>query len=321
MLLFVFLFSFIVTFLGFPIVIPRLKRAGITGKNMNSEKQEEIPEMGGLVMVAGFCAGIILTIFLKIFYGFLSSVSLAALLACLSTVLIVALIGIFDDLISIRQIVKAFMPIFAALPLMAIKIGDSTIVVPFLGRVNFGIFYPLVLVPLGITGATNAFNMLAGFNGLEVGLGIVCMISVSIIAYITGSMTALVISLSCLGALVATIYYNWYPAKILVGDIGTLCMGTVLAVSVIVGDIETAGFILIIPFLVEFIIKGVNKFPSKGWWGIYKNGKLYCPKAGAVSLPQIIMKIVGGIKEKYLVLLIIGIEAVFGVIAILFYYF
>jgi UDP-N-acetylglucosamine--dolichyl-phosphate N-acetylglucosaminephosphotransferase len=319
MLLFVFLFSFIVTFLGFPIVIPRLKRAGITGKNMNSEKQEEIPEMGGLVMVAGFCAGIILTIFLKIFYGFLSSVSLAALLACLSTVLIVALIGIFDDLISIRQIVKAFMPIFAALPLMAIKIGDSTIVVPFLGRVNFGIFYPLVLVPLGITGATNAFNMLAGFNGLEVGLGIVCMTSVSIIAYITGSMTALVISLSCLGALVATIYYNWYPAKVLVGDIGTLCMGSVLAICVIVGDFETAGAILIIPFVIDFIIKAVHGFPYT--FGIYRDGKIYCPENGPKGFAHIVLKLFGGMKEINLVMVLIGIEAVFGVIAILFYYF
>jgi UDP-N-acetylglucosamine--dolichyl-phosphate N-acetylglucosaminephosphotransferase len=319
MLLFVFLFSFIVTFLGFPIVIPRLKRAGITGKNMNSEKQEEIPEMGGLVMVAGFCAGIILTIFLKIFYGFLSSVSLAALLACLSTVLIVALIGIFDDLISIRQIFKAFMPIFAALPLMAIKIGDSTMGVPFLGRVNFGIFYPLVLVPLGITGATNAFNMLAGFNGLEVGLGIVCMTSVSIIAYITGSMTAFVISLSCLGALVATIYYNWHPAKILVGDIGTLCMGSILAICVIVGNFETAGVILIIPFGVDFIIKAIHRFPYT--FGIYREGKLYCPDDGPKGLAHIILKLFGGMKEKNLVMVLIGIEAVFGVIAILFYYF
>lgn len=319
MLLLVLLFSFTVTFLFFPIIIPRLKRAGITGKNMNSETQEEIPEMGGLVIIVGFSAGIILTIFIKIFYRLLPDVYLVALLACLSTVLIVALIGIIDDLISIKQIVKAFMPIFAALPLMAIEIGESIMKIPFLGSVNFGILYPLVIVPLGITGATNAFNMLAGFNGLEVGLGIVCMVTVSIIAYITDSMTALAISLSCLGALIATIYYNWYPAKILVGDIGTLCMGTVLAACVIVGDFETAGAILIIPFLFEFIIKAVHKFPSKGWWGVYRGGKLYCPENGPLSSPQVIMKISRGIREKSLVMILIGIEAIFGILAILVY--
>lgn len=312
-------FSFMVTFLGFPVVIPRLKREGITGKNRNSEKQEEIPEMGGLVTVAGFCGGIILIIFLKIFLNLLPNIYLVTLLAILSTILTVALIGIFDDLISMRQIIKAFMPIFAALPLMAVEIGERIMYIPFLGRINFGIFYPLVLVPLGITGATNAFNMLAGFNGLEVGLGIVCMVTVSIIAYLTGSMTSLAISLIFLGALLATLYYNWYPAKILIGDVGTLSIGAVLAVSVIVGDFETAGVILIIPFLFDFIIKAVNKFPSEGWWGVYNNGKLHCPATGAVSLPQLIMKISGGIKEPHLVLVLLAIEAVFGVIAILVY--
>ena len=55
--------SFVVSFVGFPIIIPRLKRAGIVGKNMNSESKEELPEMGGL-MIAGFSGAIILTILL-----------------------------------------------------------------------------------------------------------------------------------------------------------------------------------------------------------------------------------------------------------------
>ena len=309
--------SFLVAFLGFPAIIPRLKSAGITGKNMNSKNQEEIPEMGGLVMVAGFCGGIILTIFLKIFCGLLTDVSLIELLACLSTVLIIALIGIFDDLISMRQILKSFIPVFAALPLMAFEIGDTIMRIPFLGRVNFGIFFPLFLVPLGITGAANAFNMLAGFNGLEVGLGIVCMVTVSIVAYITGSMTALAISLSCLGVLIATIYYNWYPARILVGDIGTLCMGSVLAICVIVGNFETAGVILIIPFAIDFMIKAKYRFPYT--FGVFREGKLYCPEDGPKGLAHIILKISGGLKETHLVMVIISIEAVFGVIAILVY--
>ena len=311
------LFSFLVTFIGFPIVIPRLKKAGIIGKNMNSEKQEEIPEMGGLVMVAGFCSGLILIIFLKVFFRLLPGIYLINILATLSTVLIVALIGIFDDLISMRQIIKAFMPIFAALPLVAIEFSDTIMHIPFIGRVNFGILYPLVLIPLGITGATNAFNMLAGFNGLEVGLGIVCMVTVSIIAYLTGSLTALAISLICLGVLLATIYYNWYPAKVLVGDVGTLCMGTVLAVSVIIGDFETAGAILIIPFLIDFFIKAVYRFPYT--FGVFKEGKLFCPHDVPKGLAQLILKVSGGMKEPHLVLVLISIEAIFGVIAIFLY--
>lgn len=319
--LLVFVISYMVTFFSFPIVIPRLKEAGIVGKNMNSEKQEKIPEMGGLVIAIGFGGGIVATIFLRTFFDIFLSVNLSSILAVLSTVLIVVLIGIFDDLISIRQGVKAIMPVFAALPLMAIKEGQYLMKIPLNGIVNFGVYYSLILVPLGITGAANAVNMLAGFNGLEAGMGIMAIGSLAIIAYLLQEVTAFIILIAALGALFATIYYNWYPAKILVGDVGTLTIGAVIASSVIIGNFEAAGIILIIPYMVDFLIKAKNHFPGKNWWGIYKKGKLYCPDSGPVGLCQLIMKLFGGISERNLVLVLIGIEAVFGVAAILVYVF
>ena len=317
MVFLIFIVSFAVSFVGFPIIIPRLKRVGIVGKNMNSNSKEEIPEMGGLMIAAGFGAGIVASIFLRTFFDIFLSVSLSSILAALSTILIVVIIGVFDDLISISQKVKAFLPAFAALPLMAIKEGYSIIRIPFMGLVDFGIFYPLVLVPLGITGAANAVNMLAGFNGLEVGMGVVAVGSLAIIAYLIGQTTALIILMAALGALIATLYYNWYPAKILVGDVGTLSIGAVIASAVIIGNYETAGVIIIIPFVVDFCIKAKNHFPYS--FGIYKDGKLYCPDGGPVGLCQLIMKVAGGISEKNLVLVLMGIEAVCGVAAILFY--
>lgn len=319
MIVLIFLVSFVVSFVVFPIIIPRLKRAGIVGKNMNSEKQEEVAEMGGLVMAAGFGAGIVVAIALRNFFNLFLSVSLTSILAALATVLIVVIIGVFDDLISIQQRVKAIMPAFAALPLMAIKEGYSLIRIPLVGMIDFGIFYPIILVPLGITGAANAVNMLAGFNGLEVGMGAVAVGSLAIIAYIIGQTDALIILVAAFGALLATLYYNWYPAKILVGDVGTLSIGAVIASAVIIGNYETAGAIIIIPYLIDFLIKAKNHFPCKNWWGIYKDGKLYCPDSGPVGLCQLIMKVCGGISERNLVLVLMGIEAVFGVIAILFY--
>lgn len=81
MVFLILLFSFAVSFAGFPVIIPRLKKAGIVGKNMNSEKQEEIPEMGGLIIAAGFGAGIIFAIFLRTFFDLFLSVSLTSILA------------------------------------------------------------------------------------------------------------------------------------------------------------------------------------------------------------------------------------------------
>jgi len=243
--------------------------------------------MGGLITAVGFAAGIITAISLRTFFNIFISESLISVLA--------------------------------ALPLMALKEGYSFINIPFIGLINCGICYSLVLVPLGITGAANAANMLAGFNGLEAGMGIVIVVSLSIIAYLIGEMTALIILLAALGALLATIYYNWYPAKIFIGDIGTLSIGAIIATAIIEGGFESAGVIIVIPYAVDFLIKAKNKFPARNWWGTYKDGKLYCPDNGPVGLCQLIMKVCGGISERNLVLVLMSIEAIFGVAVILLY--
>ena len=161
--------------------------------------------------------------------------------------------------------------------------------------------------------------MLAGFNGLEVGMGIAAIGSLAFIAYTIDATTSLVLLLAMLGALLAALYYNWYPARILIGDVGTLMIGAVIATAVILGNFESAGFIVIIPYFLDLLIKAANGFPSKGWWGSYKDGKLYCSNSTPVSLCQWIMKLTGGITERNLVLSLIGIEAVFGLIAIIMF--
>jgi len=317
MLIGILLISFLASFVLFPAMIIRLKKAGIVGKNMNSAIKEEVAEMGGLVVVAGFGAGIFTVIAVKTFFDIFPSVDLISILVALSTILIVVLIGIFDDLVSMPQQIKAFMPLFAALPLIVIKEGSTFMRIPFWGNVNFGLVYTLVIIPLEMTIAANAVNMLAGFNGLEVGMGIIVIGTLAIIAYLIGNINVLVILLAAMGALLAALYYNWYPAKVLIGDVGTLSIGAIIAVAVIIGNFGIAGAILLIPYIIDFLIKAKNHFPYS--FGEYKDGKLYCPEDGPVGLGQLIMKVCGGISERDLVLVLMGIEAVFGVVAILLY--
>ena len=202
------------------------------------------------------------------------------MLAVLATVLIVAFIGVFDDLLDISQLVKAVSPLLAALPLMAIRAGEGALKVPLWGTINFDIYYPLVLVPLGITGAANAVNMLAGFNGMEVGVGLVAAGSLAVVAWYTGSWTAFLILMVLGGSLLAAIWFNWYPASILIGDVGTLTIGALLASAVIIGDFETAGVIIIVPYFIDFLLKALAGFPSEDWAGEInpEDGKLYCPR-------------------------------------------
>lgn len=302
-------------------LIPKLRRAGITGKDLHKPGQPEIPEMGGLALVAGFTAGVLLAIALEAFAPPLLPLDFSSLLAALGTVLLTALVGILDDLLELRQVVKAFLPLIAALPLVAIRAGHTTMTIPFLGRVNFGLAYSLVLVPLGVTGAANAVNMLAGFNGVELGMGLVAMAGLTAVALKTGASTALAILLAGMGASLGTLLFNWYPAKIFVGDVGTLSIGAILAASCIVGNCETAGLIIVVPYALDFVIKARHGFPSHGWAGELKqDGKLHCPGKGPVGLAQVILKLSGGLHERTLTLILIGLEAIFSTLAAFMYF-
>ncbi|MFW6149168.1 MAG: MraY family glycosyltransferase [Atribacterota bacterium] len=312
-------FSFAIAFGAFRLLVPRLKAAGIVGKDMNKPGHPEVPEMGGLGIIIGLTGGLLLAIALKTFTETLNTTAVNAdeLFAVLAMVLLIGLIGIIDDLLHIRQLTKALTPLFAALPLAAIRAGHSIMRIPFIGPVEFDIFYPLLLVPIAVTVAANAVNMLAGFNGLEVGMGLIATVSLGVIAYTLNDVTALLVLAAAAGALLAALIFNWYPARVFIGDVGTLSIGAVLASAVIIGDFETAGIIILVPYAVDFLLKAVNHFPKS--FGEYNNGKLYCPQSGPVGLCQLVMKINGGISERGLVFSLIGLEAVFGVITVLMY--
>ncbi|HNR66344.1 MAG TPA: hypothetical protein PKJ95_08650, partial [Atribacterota bacterium] len=108
-------------------------------------------------------------------------------------------------------------------------------------------------------------------------------------------------------------------AKVLIGDVGTLSIGATLASVAIIGNFQTAGVILIIPYFIDFLFKAFNRFPSENWWGIYKGGKLYCPESGPVGFAQWIMRIFNGITERNLVIVFMIIEGFFAILAIKIY--
>ncbi|MEF8726186.1 MAG: hypothetical protein V5A79_07120 [Candidatus Bipolaricaulota bacterium] len=315
-----FVISLTSTYFLIEALLPRLESRGIVGEDVNKPKRPEVAEMGGLAMVLGLATGLLFMMGLKTFVGIFKSVNSIPLSMALLTVFIIATIGFIDDLLGIQQAIKASVPLFASVPLMMIEAGQTHLGLPLIDfRIEFGLFYPLVLIPLGVTGAANAVNMLAGFNGLESGMAAVAFLSLGAVAFFLGEATSLLILVAAFGAVVATLYFNWFPARILIGDVGTFSIGALIASAVIIGNYEFAGVVIIIPYLADFLIKAFNGFPSEGWWGELEDGKLYCPEGPPKGLAQLVMKITGGISEQFLVLTLIGIEAVFGLLAVVFY--
>ncbi len=317
--------SFAVVFLMTPFIIERMQKRGLTGKDMNKYNKPDVAEMGGISVIFGLAFGIIAAIFCFTFLKMIR-LDLTLLLAALLTVLLVGFIGIVDDLIGwrsgIRQWQHALFPLFAALPLMAARAGTNIINLPFFGLVPFGIYYSLILVPVGVTGAANAFNMLAGFNGLEAGLGIISALTLLIIAVSTGHFEAAVLLAALCGALAAFLLYNWFPAKIFGGDSLTLMNGAAIAAASVIGDMEKIGIMVIAIFFVELFLKARHLFQAQSFGIPKKDGTLTADqKLGSLTQVVLLLWNNGKRKEKDVTLTILAIQAIVCLVVLLLFFF
>ncbi|MBN2517862.1 MAG: hypothetical protein JXB14_03375 [Candidatus Altiarchaeota archaeon] len=313
--------AFLGTLVSVPVLIRKFKDAKIVGPDVHKPYKPLLPEMGGLGIVAGFVAGVLFAVALATLtksgsaQGPAMESDLASIFAAVMAILIIAIIGMFDDLVRMRQSVKALLPIFASMPLVAIAAGSPYMTLPFVGSVYLPLIYPLILIPLGFTVASNVTNMLAGFNGLEAGMGLVACSALAVVAWRAGSLDALILMLAMVGALAAFLVFNWYPAKIFPGDAGTLSIGAAIAAAAIIGNFEMAGVVVLMSYFADFIIKARNRFPKEVELTRLRGDHLTCERV--VGLPGLIMNSINGISEKKLVLTLILIELVFGTIAVL----
>lgn len=331
--LLLFLLACIGTFLSTPFLFNRLRRRGIVGRDMNKSNEPEIPEMGGIGIWLGFALGVLLAIFLDTYLQ-LTHLDLTLFLAGMLTITIVAFIGIVDDLIGwrkgLRQYQHALLPILAALPLMAVNVTNApfslpligllpaNIGLPILGGISFSLLYSLILVPIGVTGASNATNMLAGLNGLETGLGALIIGTLFIISVLENQIEAAILAASMTGALLGFLVFNWFPAKVFGGDSLTLMVGATIATISILGNMEKIGIILMVLYFIELVLKAKHKFQGESFGKIQSDGTLKAPeKIG--SLTHIAMRS-GKLREDKVVLRILVIQLFICIMVLLLYF-
>ena len=102
-----------------------------------------------------------------------------------------------------------------------------------------------------ITAMINAFNMIDGVDGLAGGIGAISAIALAFITWFTGSRFNALILLILAGALVGFLYYNWHPAKLFMGDTGSMCIGYILGVAGLNATCQIATIsAVVIPILV-----------------------------------------------------------------------
>jgi UDP-GlcNAc:undecaprenyl-phosphate GlcNAc-1-phosphate transferase len=151
--------------------------------------------------------------------------------------------GLVDDLRRIRPIAKIFAQCVAALIVAAlgfrINILGVGATVLHLGWLSI----PITI--LWIVAVTNAFNLIDGLDGLATGIAIVALSTVFAAALGLGNLQVATVSLILIGALIGFARYNFSPARIFLGDSGSLFIGFMLAVLSVHGSIKSATAVLV----------------------------------------------------------------------------
>ncbi|TFH15398.1 hypothetical protein E4H04_08440 [Candidatus Bathyarchaeota archaeon] len=324
--------SFVTTYLIVPYFNQFMHSIGIVGSDIMKKEKKPVADMGGPGVITGFLFGVFFFISLEIFIP-PGLNGLVYILASLCTVLIITLIGVFDNLTALEKQREGegefeqykkmgiprwlyfFIPIPAAVPLMAVNAGVSNMALPFIGRVEFGLIYPLILVPLAILCCSNATNFLAGFNGLEVGMGFVLHLSVGIYAYQKGQFNAAMIALTFAFALLAFLRYNWYPASVFPGDLN-YTIGAVFACVAVIGNMEKFAILCFMPYVIEAFLKAASKFEAESYGILQPDGTVKPRESKIRGLTHLVMSF-GDFTEPQVTMILIGFEVVICVLSFL----
>ena len=202
-------------------------------------KKQGTPTTGGVFIIAAIIIASVVTLYMAQQMGNASWIILI-------TLLFMALAGLQDDYLKIkgkenkglsprgklvRQILIALIPTSFAM--------QSYGTVLTLGSLTFdiGIFYPILAV-LVVTGASNAYNLTDGLDGLAASTGIPAFLACGTIAYIGGHNVVAIISAAVIGGLIGFLRYNKPKAQVFMGDTGSLALGGLLGTLAILGRCE-----------------------------------------------------------------------------------
>ncbi len=321
------LLSFIVTLLMLKKIIPFFYNIGLHGKDMNKPCYSAVPDGGGLIVILGFLISAYITLIVSYFFDITFSFNFIH--STFLSLLLLSLLGFLEDLtnlirsknrkkIGFKQIYKLFIPIPASLPVVLAVLSRDYITLPFLGPLHVGYVYPLILVPIGIIGASNATNLLGGLNGLEGLLSLISFSAIAIYSLHINNYFILFISLCLIGSIMAFLFYNWYPAKVFPGDSFTYFVGGSIAVLSILGDFERFAIFLMLLWFIEFVLKIRSKFKAECFGKPLSDGALQRPYDSIYSLTHIFMN--GKRGEKQIVLLLALLQLFISVVALIIYW-
>ena len=294
-----FVIALIVTYVCTPLVRTLAVKIGaIDAPDARKVHQVSIPRLGGLAIYIGYMVSLL--------YSVKDISSVKGLL--IGSVILVA-VGIWDDVKQIGPKTKLLGQIVAALMLPIfdnaihfISIGDHMLYLEYLS---------IPLTVFWIVGFTNIVNLIDGLDGLAAGISLIACIAICIVTLQMGQVDLACITLALAGAACGFLRYNFNPAKIFMGDTGSMLLGYTMAAISVMGSVKTAATVgLVVPVIVlglpildtlfAIVRRRINGRP------------VFQPDKGHLHHRLLAM----GLTQKQAVLLMYAITAVLGCVSI-----
>lgn len=230
---------FMITLIFIPLIIKISKKYNLMGIDIHKINKPLIPKIGGIAIIFGVLFSILI---IEISRNFIDT----KFLAFIFSGSIAAIIGLIEDIREIDARLKTFLTLLIGLPFIFLGAYDPHPIIPFIGRTRLIIVYPyLILLAFAVT--SNTSNMIDVLNGSLIISYLIIFGGSIITSYIVGSIEAIFISTLAISSILAFFPFNFYPAKIFVGNSGSLFIGAIVAAIAIIAKTEVSLIVALMP--------------------------------------------------------------------------
>ncbi len=222
----------LVTVAATPVYILVAQRLGWVDQPTGRKRhQRTTATMGGLVIFAAVFGGAMVAVRLDNLVGEMLRANARYIYGLMSCTACMILLGVIDDRHTVRPKVKLFVQIVVALGAVSLGFRAEAITLPWIGSVPLPDVLSVILSLLWIVGITNAVNLTDGLDGLAVGICLLASAVNCVVAIYLGNHYMSVMMVLLAGALLGFLRYNFHPARVFLGDTGSLGLGMYLALA------------------------------------------------------------------------------------------
>lgn len=301
----VYVWAFIIALVITYAITPLIKKLAINIGAMDKPDARKvhhgaIPRLGGLAIYIGYMVSVIYSVD-----------DLSAEMGLLVGSLVLVAVGIWDDVKQIGPKTKLTGQILAAAVVVAFGNQVEFITNPW-GHVFYLGIFSIPLTIFWIVGFTNIVNLIDGLDGLAAGISLISCMAIFTVLWQMGQVDLACIALALAGSACGFLRYNFNPAKIFMGDTGSMLLGYTMATISVMGAVKTAATISLV---VPVIVLGLPILDTT--FAIIRrkiNGRpVFKPDKGHMHHRLLAL----GLSQKQAVLLMYAVTALLGYVAIL----